>query len=86
MSKISKEREKRIKEQILEVLYNHFPKMYYSKEIGDELLRKDEFILRLMFELKKDNLVTGFEEKKGRGIRRKWGLSKEVYEEYKKLY
>ncbi|MFH1210049.1 MAG: hypothetical protein V1663_04640 [archaeon] len=86
MSKISKDKEKRIKEQILEVLYNNFPKMYYSKELGDEIVRKDEFVLRLMLELKKDNLVVNFEERKGRGIRRKWGLSKEVYEEYKKLY
>lgn len=86
MSKICKEKEAKIKEQILELLYNNFPKMFFSKEVADELIRKDEFVLRLMLELKRDNLVINYEEKKGRGLRRKWGMSKDVYEEYKKLY
>lgn len=86
MSKLSKDKENKIKEQILEILYNNFPKMFYTKELADEVIRKDEFVLRLLIELKKNNLLNSYEEKKGRGIRKKWSMLKEVYEEYKKLY
>ncbi|MBU2634161.1 MAG: hypothetical protein KJ674_02865 [Nanoarchaeota archaeon] len=86
MSKLGKDKESRIKEQILEVLYNTFPKMFYTKELADEILRKDEFILKLLLELKRTGLLNIYEEKKGRGVRRKWSMSQKVYEEYKKLY
>jgi len=86
MSRLGKDKESKIKEQILEVLYTSFPKMFYTKELADEVLRKDEFILKLLLELKKNDLLNSYEEKKGRGIRRKWSMSQKVYEEYKKLY
>ena len=86
MSKLSKDKENKIKEQILEILYNNFPKMFYTKELADELIRKDEFVLRLLQDLKKNNLLNSYEEKRGRGIKRKWGVLERVYGEYKKLY
>lgn len=85
MSKISEHKEKRIKEEILRLLYENYPKLMYTVEIADELIRDDEFILKLMKYLNKANLATIFEENMGRKVKRKWGLNKDAYKEYKKL-
>ena len=85
MSKISKEKKDRLKEEILHSLYENYPKMMWTFEIGDILIRDDEFILKLLMELKKKRLVMNYEESKGKKVKRKWGMKKEVYEQYKQL-
>ena len=85
MSKISEDKEKRIKEEVLRLLYEKYPKMLYTLEVANELIRDDEFILRLMKELNKNNLINNLEENKGKKIKRKWGLNKDIYQEYKNL-
>lgn len=85
MSKISLEKEARIKEEILRFLYDNHPKFHYTNSISYEILRNNEFVLRLLNELMKDDLVSFIHEKGGRGMRKKWGLKNEAFEKYKEL-
>ena len=48
MSRLSKDKIKKIKEHILSVIYdNHFQPLYTSN-IAEEMIRDEEFILRLL--------------------------------------
>ena len=86
MSMISEFKKEKIKEEILRVLYENFPKMRWTFEIAEEILRDDEFCLKLLFDLKSKKLVNLSEEGKGGKVKRRWGMVKDVYEEYKKLF
>ncbi len=85
MSKISLEKEARIKEEILRILYDSYPKFYYTSSISYEVLRNNEFVLRLMNEMMKGGLVSFICERGGRGMRKKWCLKNDVFEKYKEL-
>ena len=85
MSKISLNKIERIKEEILRSLYESYPEFKYTYQISDAVLRDDEFVLDLLKELKKLNLVTSLEESKGNNIKRKWSLTNLTYEKYKEL-
>ena len=85
MSKISDGRIEKIKEEVLRILYECYPEFKYTYEISDSMLRDDQFILKLLHDLKKISLVTSFEESKGRNIKRKWSLTKPSFEKYKEL-
>lgn len=78
-------KEARIKEDILRLLYDRYPGFHYTNVVSYEILRNNEFVLRLLDELMKEGLVSFIDEKGGRGIRRKWSLKKEVFERYKEL-
>jgi len=86
MSKISEFKKNKIKEDILMMLYDNFPKMMWTFEIAEEMIRDDEFCLRLLEDLKDKKLVILTEESKGGKIKRRWGMHKNVYEEYGKLF
>lgn len=79
------EKEKRIKEEILRFFYDNYPQFHYTNSIAYETLRNNEFVLRLLEELMKDELVYFIVEKGGRGIRKKWGLKDDVFRKYKEL-
>ncbi len=85
MSKISRGKIERIKEEILRVIYEAYPQFKYTYEIADSVLRDDEFILNLLKELKEVGLVSNLEETRGAKIKRKWTLTKITYEKYKEL-
>ena len=85
MSKISFENESRIKEEILRLLYDNYPKFHYTNTISYEILRNNEFFLRLLNELMKEELVSFIDEKGGRGMRKKWCLKNDAFEKYKEL-
>jgi len=85
VSKISLEKEARIKEEILRFLYDNYPKFHYTNNISYEVLRNNGFVLRLMSEMMEGGIVHFIEEKGGRGVRKKWGLKNEVFEKYKEL-
>ena len=55
--KISKEKRDKISEQILLFLYNSFPTQPFTAEIARELARDEEFIKKLLVELKEKGLV-----------------------------
>ena len=85
MSRISDDKAQKIKESILSYLFEEYPKMRYTFEVAEFLIRDDEFILRLLLELNKKKLVNKIEESTGSKVRRKWGMGKDVYVKYKEL-
>lgn len=85
MSKISQEKIEKIKDEIIRILYEDYPQFKYTSQISNILLRDKEFILDLLKELKKLNLVISIEESKGKNVKRKWSLNKITYEKYKEL-
>lgn len=84
--RLSQDKKNRIIEQILSFLYNSFPKEPFTAEIAREVVRDEEFVKRILFELKEKNLVVSImKNKKGEPFSRrlKWRLSNKVYEVYK---
>lgn len=83
--RISQEKKDKIAEQILSYLYNFFPKYPFTAEIAREIARDEEFIKKILFELKEKNLVIAI-KKNNEGIpflrRLRWGLSNKVYDIY----
>ncbi len=84
--KISKEKKDRITEQILLFLYRSFPKEPFTAEIAREIVRDEEFIKKILFELKEKNFIMAIRKnKKGEPFSRrlKWRLTNQVYEIYR---
>ncbi len=88
MSQISKKKVEKIKEEILSVLFESGLRGLFTKQISDEIARNDEFVLKLLQDLEKQNIVKQIKNaKKGtRFIRRKqWTMTDKAYETYKSL-
>lgn len=88
MSQISKKKVEKIKEDVLSVLFEAGLRGLFTKQISDEIARNDEFILKLLQDLEKQNVVKQIRNtKKGtQFIRRKqWTMTDQAYETYKKL-
>ena len=84
--KLSKTKKDKIAEQIISFLFNSFPEQPFTAEIARETARDEEFIKRLLFELKEKNIVALIRKnKKGEPFTRrlKWRLTQKVYEVYK---
>jgi len=86
--RISKEKQERIKEQILGILFQNSPKALFTSDIAKELVRDEEFTKRLLSELKDKGFVVSV-TKNSRGIkyskRIRWRISPKIYVAYKKL-
>ena len=84
--KISQDKKDKICEQILSHLFLSNPIPLYTSHIARELARDEEFIKRLLFELKKKKLVSEI-NKNPKGIeylrRSRWKLSEIAYQSYK---
>ncbi|MEM1577885.1 MAG: hypothetical protein QXM27_02665 [Candidatus Pacearchaeota archaeon] len=87
MSKISEEKIKKIKEEILALLFNKFPYSLFTAQIARELARDEEFIKKILFDLEKVGLVRRIKEKNGKILSRKilWQLTEKAYFAYKNL-
>jgi len=88
MSKISEKKIKKVKEEILSVLFDSGMRGMFTNQISEEIARNDEFILRLLKEMEKQKIVKQMKKtKKGTEfIRRKqWTLTNKAYEAYKNL-
>ena len=88
MPKISTRNIKKIKEHILEILFeNHFNPLFTS-EIASEIIRDEEFTLKLLNELKSKKFVSDI-TKNQKGIkyliRRRWVLNSKIYSKYSTL-
>jgi predicted transcriptional regulator len=88
MSKLSDNKIKKLKEEILTLLYHNDLKAMFTNEIASSLIRDEEFIKKLLLELKNDNLVievtkskNGYEYTKWK----RWSLSPKAREAYKQL-
>ena len=84
--KISQEKREKISEQILLFLYSVNPKSMFTLHIAQELARDEEFIKKILLELKKKKLVLEI-KKNPKGVdykrRSRWRLSDKVYQAYK---
>lgn len=88
MSRISQKKVEKIKEDILSVLFEAGMHGMFTKQIGDEIARNDEFTLKLLQNMEKQEIIKQIiKTKKGAEfIRRKqWMLTDNAYEAYKKL-
>jgi len=84
--KISEVKKEKICEQILFVLYSNSPKSLFTVDIAREIARDEEFIKKLLVDLKHKNLVLEI-KKNPNGLpylrRSRWKLSEKVYSFYK---
>ncbi len=83
--RISDQKKEKIVEQILHHLYQSFPKTPFTAEIAREIARDEEFIKKLLMELKEKNIVVAI-RKNNQGVtfsrKIKWKLSSKVYDLY----
>jgi len=85
MSKISKEKQERIMANIVATLYEYSPKPLFIVEISRAQARDEEFVKKLLLELKNKNLVVEIKRNpKGKPYlrRSRWKLSDAAYQAY----
>ena len=84
--KISKEKIEEISEKILAFLYSVSPKLMFTSHIAKEIARDEEFVKKLLLDLKKKNLVIEI-TKNSKGVpylkRSRWKMSDAAYQAYK---
>ena len=86
MPKISERLFKRVGEELLRALYEHYPKFLSTFEVSWEIARDDEFCLRVLQFLEKNKLVyrkRGKDENYARA--RLWKLSEEARKRFEEL-
>ena len=85
--KISQIKRDKISEQILSVLYSNFPQPMFTSKIAFEIARDEEFIKKLLFDLKDKKLIKEIKKNpKGKEYMRRsrWKMDENVYQKYKK--
>ena len=83
--KLSKEKKEKISEQILAYLYSLAPEAKFTSHIARELARDEEFIKRLLSELKEKNLIIEIKKNpmgKEYTKRSRWKLSPQAHQVY----
>ncbi|MAG02743.1 hypothetical protein CMI42_05380 [Candidatus Pacearchaeota archaeon] len=83
--RISDQKKEKIVEQILHYLFQSFPETPFTAKIARETARDEEFIKKLLLELKEKNIVVAIQkDNKGNQYSRKikWKLSSRVYDLY----
>lgn len=84
--KISEKKKEKIFEQILAHLYSLNPRPIFTSHIAMEIARDEEFVKKLLFELKGKKLVVEI-KKNPKGIpylkRARWKMGEEAYRVYK---
>ncbi len=87
--RLSQDKKDRITEQILSYLFHSFPKQPFTAEIARELARDEEFIKKLLFDLKEKKLILSIKRNsKGQIFTRriKWRLTNKVYNVYSEKF
>jgi len=85
--KISKEKKDKISEHILAFLYSISPRSIFTSHIAIEVARDEEFVKKILLDLKKKGLVSQINknpEGKSYLKRSRWTLTDSTYEAYKK--
>ena len=84
--KISNKKKEKISEQILALLYSTSPKTLFTSQIAEEIARDEEFVKKLLIQLREKKLVIEI-KKNPQGIiykrRARWRLSDPAYLSYK---
>lgn len=83
MSQISKDKMDKIKENILQHLFEESPSSLFTYEVADMQARDKEFVLKLLLELESKKLIK--QTQKNFTRKRKWTLTDEAYSAYKNL-
>ena len=85
--KISKAKKDKISEQLLSFLFSISPQATFTSHIAQEVARDEEFIKKILFDLKKKGIILSV-DKNSKGTnylkRTRWKLSPEVFEIYQK--
>lgn len=85
--KISQEKREKISEQILAHLYSLNPRPLFTSHIAKEIARDEEFVKKLLIELKKKGFIVEI-KKSPQGIdytkRSRWKLSEKIYQIYRR--
>ena len=88
MPQISKQKIKKIEEQILFYLFSIFPQSSFTAHIAQEIARDEEFIKTILIEMSKKQLVLRV-DKNSEGIkyerRIRWRLSNKAHQAYSNL-
>ncbi len=87
MPRLSQSKRDKIAEQLLHYLFTVAPEAQFTNAIAREIARDEEFTHALLLELQQKKLVIEVAKNKdGKDYkkRRRWRLSNEVYEIYKK--
>jgi len=88
MPKISKEKIKKIEEQIVYYLFSVYPKQVFTFDVAKEIARDEEFIKKRLIELEKQGLIVQI-NKNSEGIkyerRLRWRISNKAHEAYLKI-
>ena len=83
--RISQEKTNKIIEQILHYLFQSFPNQPFTAEIAREIARDEEYIKKLLLDLKDKKIVVAI-RKNNKGVpfsrKIKWKLSSKVYDLY----
>ena len=85
--RISLKKREKICEQILSTIYLLSPKMLFTSQIAEEIARDEEFVKKLLNDLKNKKLVKEVKKNpKGEKYKKRsrWKLDERVYEEYHK--
>jgi len=86
--KISKLKKEKISEQILLFLFTRSPQILFTSHIAQEIARDEEFVKKILNELKNKNLIIEVKKNK-EGIdykkRSRWKLNDKTYQVYKNL-
>ncbi len=89
MTRISKEKQDKIMANIISHLYENSPQALFTSEISKMEIRDEEFIKRLLIDLKEKNLVVEV-KKSPEGLdyirRTRWRLSEKAHTAYKKHF
>ena len=88
MSKVSDKKIKKLKEHILSILYETHFNPIFTSNIAEDLIRDEEFTLRLLIELKKEGFIKEINKNtdgKRYLSRKKWILQSKIYDQYKIL-
>ena len=84
--RISSKKREKISEQILSYIYSESPKALFTAHIAREIARDEEFVKKLLLDLKSKKLVKEI-KKNPKGIdyirRSRWKLTDSAYEAYK---
>jgi len=84
--RISEEKSKRISEHILASIYSNTPRPLFTSHIAKDIARDEEFVKKLLLELKSKNLVIEIKRNpKGKFYKKRsrWRLSDAAYNAYK---
>lgn len=85
---ISKEKKQKISEQILSYLYSESPKPIFTFHIAREIARDEEFVKKLLQELKSQKLVAEVNKNPQGKVylkRSRWKLSDGAYTSYHQI-